>query len=299
MMKKFTLIELIVVVVVLGILTSITVPNISNYTKEAKSVGDSASVKTIEVAVDRFVSEKGYYPVEDDKTTLDADEIIKLEKLVPQYLHDKPTGQYTLSKNGEVNLSKESVQEEGAEVTPEPEPQDEWSVLPDHMLKYTDLGYSIRIDGMSDSFDDRTNVQFPSTINGKDVTEIQSYAFYQDWSDVKNIRLPEKLVIIRQYAFKDSKIKTVEFPDSLQVIQEAAFMGTLVEDIKFGSGLYKIDGYTFHAAKAKELILPDSLEVVSSTAFSGMDKLERVRIPNELKGKIEKTHFGSNVAFTY
>ena len=76
--KKFTLIELIVVIAVLGILAAIVIPNISNFQNKARDVQLTADTRNIQTALDMYrlnqpdgVSE----PIlkdGDDEVTLDA-----------------------------------------------------------------------------------------------------------------------------------------------------------------------------------------------------------------------------------
>jgi len=52
--KKFTLIELIVVIAVLGILAAIVIPNISNFQNKARDVQLTADTRNIQTALDMY-----------------------------------------------------------------------------------------------------------------------------------------------------------------------------------------------------------------------------------------------------
>ncbi|HHY60736.1 MAG TPA: prepilin-type N-terminal cleavage/methylation domain-containing protein [Clostridia bacterium] len=60
--KGFTLVELMVVVVIIGVLVAIAVPVYSNMTLRAKERACDANVRTIQSAVNAFYAEKNEYP---------------------------------------------------------------------------------------------------------------------------------------------------------------------------------------------------------------------------------------------
>ena len=58
----FTLIELIVVIIIIGILASIAVPAFSSYIKNSKDKANAAIVKTIRDSLEKYYLENGQYP---------------------------------------------------------------------------------------------------------------------------------------------------------------------------------------------------------------------------------------------
>ena len=76
--KGFTLLELLVVVVIVGILTAIAVPRIGNLTQNAERSAVEANLRTIDSAIMMYRSETGSYP--------DSLDVLK------DYLQDVPTG---------------------------------------------------------------------------------------------------------------------------------------------------------------------------------------------------------------
>ena len=98
--KGFTLVELMVVVVILGILVAIAIPIYNNVTDDAKQKACDSNVKAIQAAVSMYqTANSGKLPSQ-------------LENLVPQYIKAIPkcpvdgTSSYTLNPdNGIVKCS--------------------------------------------------------------------------------------------------------------------------------------------------------------------------------------------------
>jgi len=84
--KGFTLVELMVVVVIIGILTAIAVPVYNTATKKAKTSADAANIRILEAAYQNYVADNdGTKPANDDD-------------LKPKYVKEWPTkpGTYTM-----------------------------------------------------------------------------------------------------------------------------------------------------------------------------------------------------------
>lgn len=94
--KGFTLIELMIVVVILGILASIAIPRFNYKVMEAKDVKTQADIKIIQNAVDLFYLDFNDYPD-------------SVSELVEEgYLHSEPlqvdgTSSYVIGENGRVS----------------------------------------------------------------------------------------------------------------------------------------------------------------------------------------------------
>lgn len=101
--KKFTIIELIVVIAILGILAGIIIPNISGIKDDSREVQFVANTKNIQTAVDFYSTRNlGNIPSE-GIPTIEKPVSIDFEKLVPKYLREKPKeGYYWIDYSGQV-----------------------------------------------------------------------------------------------------------------------------------------------------------------------------------------------------
>lgn len=88
--KSFTLIELIVVIVVIGMLSAIVIPNISSMKQEAEAKSIMADAKNIQTAVDVFMLKNdGRTPTKDIPTFGDP-QVIETYAMKPDYLRNLP-----------------------------------------------------------------------------------------------------------------------------------------------------------------------------------------------------------------
>ncbi len=73
----FTLIELMIVIVILGILAAIVVFAVGGITDRGETSACKANVKTTEVAVEAFYAKTGAYPGTLDELTTDPNKFLK------------------------------------------------------------------------------------------------------------------------------------------------------------------------------------------------------------------------------
>lgn len=92
MKRKFTLIELIVVIAIIGMLAVIVIPNIRNITGKANSVAIVSDLKNIQTAVDMYALDhnSSSYPVLNEQPTEMKPEAINFDNIYPKYLSNLP-----------------------------------------------------------------------------------------------------------------------------------------------------------------------------------------------------------------
>lgn len=93
-MKGFTLIELVVVMVIIGILTIVAVPIYRGYTRRAMAVEGGALVGGIAITEKIYLVEFGEYHAIDDETNFDT--TIDVDARANSYFRN-----YTVTTNGE------------------------------------------------------------------------------------------------------------------------------------------------------------------------------------------------------
>lgn len=90
MKKFFTLIELIIVIVTIGVLAAIVVPNISTFKQEASHTAILSNLKSLQTSVDMYLlDENGDIPGIDKPTEIKPSQI-DFGKLYPEYTRDIP-----------------------------------------------------------------------------------------------------------------------------------------------------------------------------------------------------------------
>lgn len=121
--EGFTIAELLIVIVVLGILAAIAIPNFTGLQKRARRAELESNGRAIVLALEMYKIEKGEYPtVQEQENNIDEltgplqDYLTNVEQILEQilqtvdsgtYKKDTPQGGYTLTL----------VREDGTEVT--------------------------------------------------------------------------------------------------------------------------------------------------------------------------------------
>jgi general secretion pathway protein G len=76
-MRGFTLVELLIVIVILGILAGIVVFAVGNMTSNAKSTGCAAEKTTLSTALEEYKAQTGSYPAAMSDLTSGSDALLK------------------------------------------------------------------------------------------------------------------------------------------------------------------------------------------------------------------------------
>ncbi len=87
--KGFTLIELLIVIVILGILATVTVFAVRGITDTGQENACEIEARTLDSAVEAFYAQNGADPTV-VSTTYNGDGTINVAGLVPEYLRDVP-----------------------------------------------------------------------------------------------------------------------------------------------------------------------------------------------------------------
>lgn len=93
MKKLFTLIELIVVIVILGILAAIVIPNIGNFQKEAETTAVISNIRNLQTSVDMYALENnGDLPAVSGEPTEYIPLPLDFKELKPDFTRTTPKG---------------------------------------------------------------------------------------------------------------------------------------------------------------------------------------------------------------
>lgn len=116
MNKKFTLVELIVSIVVIGILAAIIMLNISDLRLQAEETAYAVNSKEVQTAVDRYKLEYGEYPTT-PQPTKDNPQLVELDKIIPEFIRKKPKGDFKVEvdEKGKTTIIKKEGTEDGLE----------------------------------------------------------------------------------------------------------------------------------------------------------------------------------------
>jgi prepilin-type N-terminal cleavage/methylation domain-containing protein len=248
-----TLIELIAVLVILGILTTISVVFIGGIIDNANQKADLANLSNLNEAtrnlrISQLYSQddvfEGYDTDEDRLTYLFEEDFIST---IPILKNDENSFEFRVDVQQWVIISNSVVIYT---------PTDEVYFTTDSTLSYRITSYDIS-GGL--------NVVIPQTISDTTITEIGSTAFPA--LGITSVVLQEGITRISGNAFKDNQLSSVTIPDSVERIWHNAFNNNQLTSITFGSGLTRIEGGAFGNNQLTSVSLPSSVLYVGDGAF--------------------------------
>jgi type IV pilus assembly protein PilA len=112
--EGFTLVELMIVVVILGILAGIGVQQYGNIQERAREAADAANKKVLTNAANMWLIMNGGFPGEDDEEkTFEGEE----NDLVPEYVAEWPTSPYSNEEYYVVTITKKVEEDESERYT--------------------------------------------------------------------------------------------------------------------------------------------------------------------------------------
>lgn len=104
MKKNFTLTELIISIVVIGILAAIVMLNISDLRLKAEETARAANEREVQTAVDRYKLEYGKYPT-NPQPSKDTPQLVDFDEIVPEFLRTEPKGDYIIEVDDKGSVS--------------------------------------------------------------------------------------------------------------------------------------------------------------------------------------------------
>lgn len=123
------------------------------------------------------------------------------------------------------------------------------------------------------SFKSEKNIEIPDGV--ETVLDRGGYGF----ESVENVKFPNTLKYIGDYAFYNSKITKITFPNSVKKIKDSAFLNSDLKKIKFGKNLTYIGMSAFRNCKGlKTITLPKKLKTIDYYAFEKCKNLKQVKI---------------------
>lgn len=146
----------------------------------------------------------------------------------------------------------------------------------------------LKVSGVMNATDWATIKQMSNLI-ALDLTDakfdaVPEYAF-NGLSKLSNVKLPEGLKTIEQYAFKGTQILSIDIPSTVTSIGKMAFSGTRIKSVTFreNSQLTRInDGAFYNCTSLREMFIPNTVTYVGNAAFYGCTSLRTIEFPDAI-----------------
>jgi prepilin-type N-terminal cleavage/methylation domain-containing protein len=292
--KGFTLVELMVVVVIIGIMVAIAIPVYNSITIRAEQATIEANLRIIDSAITQYYAfskkevKQGYQvtllslsaiagslnitptalvmPEPEYPSALD-----EVEDLVSAgYLASVPTGPGNVSYGIIGEASNQRATATGA-VGKDTLNGTTFNDLPwrkangssNHTIDLSD-GLSFGSSGWSSSFlmgpytGSSANITIPTTLNGVNVTRI--------WQDVFNTK---------QAGYSGAKLDSIIFSadSNIDHIHARAFQANNLSEVVLPENLKRIDRLAFAGNNIASVIIPDSVTTIEEKAFTGLEEI--------------------------
>ena len=272
----FTLIELIVVIVIVGILAAIIVPRFTSFTNHAKE-NLCESNRNLLARHYNYCIANGNAPIVSGESIIAYLSSFPNSILPADYEACPDGGSISWEIVGEELIVSCSIHGNGTATLPQ--------IIFTPSEYFAFLKASSRITG----YDGRggTDLVIPEEIDGTAIKVIGQSAFYNGyltntWDKLTSVILPDTLTTIGGNAFHSNALTSIIIPDSVTSLGANAFNGNKITTVEFGTGLKVVGAAAFTNNNITEVKLPPNILEVADGAFSG--------------NQITKVTIGSNVA---
>lgn len=291
MLKKqsgFTIVELLVVIVVIGILAAISIVSFNGVTAKAEEVVVKSDLKNASTQLEITKIETGSYPATGaDLKRSDGTE----------FTYTFATGNYCLSATRtnkpaiifHVSSSNQNITD-GACPGPTPTVATCFAFSAGTITNY----YDNESNSGSNPACPRA-VVIPNTLGGVSVQSIANYALQN--KQLTSIVMPNTITNIGEYGLAMNSFTTLTLPSSLATIGDAAFSHNLITSIVIPSGVTSIPLQAFYNNRLTSATIPSSVTSISYFSF-GANLLTSVSIPtatttqaNSFDGSVTVTRY--------
>ena len=262
--NAFTIVELIVIVVIIGVLSTVTVIGLNSLQKKTSIALVTTNLTIASNQLSQFKMDNGAFPISIDSCPTPTSGNICLntnDKVSYTYYPDagpNPNGYTLVAEYDGVSYLITNGNNPVAFIPLNPATP---AVAPDSC--YTIVGGSVMAYSNSPLCPD--NLILSDTVGGQTVTSISSNAFAD--GGIVAVNIPTTVTTIADGAFQNNAITSVIIPDSVTTIGANAFAGNSISDLSIGCGLTTLGDGSFKDNNLTELSIPLNVTTIGTTAF--------------------------------